>query len=140
MRIEFLLAALFCSTTAAIGQTQPTSTENIACIIAVTREFTARINGIVATSKGNLGSGNYNMMQDPKAFALCIDWERSTRHQRYGNGFGFARGESSLDSRAIDWCEQSDGARSGICRCEIVHRNGFPAIKFPSGWLERQCR
>lgn len=111
-----------------------------ACLVRVTREFTVLIDDIVYRSVNDRSSGNYAGAQNPKAFALCIDWDRSTSRSRFGSGWGFASGGSLVDNRALEWCGLSSGATAGTCQCEVVHRNGYAAIRFPPGWLERQCK
>jgi hypothetical protein len=134
------LALILFPTTPAGAQKRPTVEDRDACIVSVVEQFVATINDFVQTAKTERGSGSYAAAGNPKSFALCIDWGRSTSRVRRGTGYGFATGADRPDSRALDWCREGKGSKDGTCQCEIVHRNGFAAISFPNGWLEQQCR
>lgn len=86
----------------------------------------------------------YAASKGPTAFALCIDWDKSTPDVRYGRGHGWYRGKGRLTQSAVDkvalrYCAEAKDAVAKVCKCEIVHRNGIAAISFPVGW-PKDCK
>lgn len=117
---------------------------NDACMRQAKADFSKLITDFVETLVVTRGSGNYNTSENPRSFALCLDWNKSTPKLRYGAGHGFASRQTStnaaiVDSRALEWCVDSDGAKTGRCRCEIVSRNGITDLSFPPDWAGKQC-
>jgi hypothetical protein len=81
----------------------------------------------------------YAGSKGPTAFALCIDWDKSTPDVRYGRGHGWYRGNGRLTQPAVDkvalrYCAEAKDAVARVCKCEIVHRNEIATISFPAGW------
>jgi hypothetical protein len=137
LRLSFMALALVCA-----GQASAAS--NDACMRQVKTDFTKLITDFVETLVVTRGSGNYNTSENPRSFALCLDWNKSTPKLRYGAGHGFASRQTStnvaiVDSRALEWCVDSDGAKSGRCKCEIVSRDGKTDLQFPPDWAGKQC-
>ena len=138
LRLSFLVGlALLCAG-------QASAANNDACMRQAKEDFTKLITEFVETLRTSRGKGNYNTSQNPRSFALCLDWNKSTPKLRYGAGHGFASRETStsaavVDSRALEWCVDSDGAKSGRCKCELVSRNGVTDLHFSPGWAAKQC-
>lgn len=138
LRLSFLVGlALLCAG-------QASAAANDACMRQAKEDFTKLIKEFVETLKTTKGKGNYNTSQNPRSFALCLDWSKSTPALRYGAGHGFASRSTStraarVDSRALEWCARSGSAKSGRCKCELVSRNGVTSLHFPPDWAATQC-
>jgi len=145
MRLRALIVVLTLTTASAAAQEMSKSPSDKAdCIRDAQAQFADLVEGIVRSAVmqlGRIGKNDYLTAPRPTAFALCIDWERSTPQFRSGRGTGFASrrssnaGQEAVDRAALRYCEEAlVGQSDGHCRCEIVHRNGVLALSFPDNW------
>jgi hypothetical protein len=100
------------------------------------RILAQKLRGLITPS--DEGKDNYYKTgsKNPKAMAVCIDWEKSTPIRLEYRSFSFASNgptQQDVDERALSQCYRiTDG-----CRCTIVDRNDNNAIAFPDAWAEK---
>ena len=101
----------------------------------------------IATAKRRDGTINgYVAGADPRVMAMCIEWAGTSHDTLLTHAWGTSvfAGNASMtmqerDKTAIAFCANSTPA-SQRCTCEVVHRNGKPALSFPQNWIAQQLR
>lgn len=113
------------------------------CVATAQQTFRSTITELLPTLTSNIdyqeSAARYFTRKPPKAFALCINWERSTPTKRAGDGFGFATLDSGdsprlSNSQALASCIRSNGGSEGAKCCVIVDRDGQSVLTFPPAW------
>jgi hypothetical protein len=113
------------------------------CIAGAQQTFRTTITKLLPTLTSKIdyqeSAARYFIRRPPKAFALCINWERSTPTKWAGDGFGFATLDSGdspriSTSQALASCIRSNGGSEGAKCCVIVDRDGQTLLTFPPEW------
>jgi hypothetical protein len=126
--------------------TAQSSDDRRECIERAQKGFSELVKSLVRSSVMTKGPNDYPRAPEPKAFALCINWDRATSESTFGNGAGFVSGRTvrSVDaakSLAIANCAEARQAREGHCKCEVVDVNGTLGLKFPRpDWSGGRCK
>jgi hypothetical protein len=113
------------------------------CVAAARAKFSSLIERSVRTLVGKKKTTNaYVDAPAPKAFAMCINWQRSTPQFRVGRAWAVSSARISSDpsvvtSTALGRC--TEAAVRQQCECVIVHRDGQLVISFPE-WWPRDCQ
>jgi hypothetical protein len=113
------------------------------CVEAAQQKFRSNIEQLLPTLGSklvyNTDAAQYFKRGRPKAFALCIDWKKSTPDERAGAGFGFASSVSAgsattVDSTALGNCALISPDRNRSRCCVIVDRGEGVKLSFPPDW------
>jgi hypothetical protein len=106
-----------------------------------------RLELAIANAKRRDGTVNgYIGGPDPRVMAMCIEWPGTSHETLLMHAWGSSQagGNTSMtiqerEKTAVAFC--SNGAPDAQrCTCEVVHRNGKPALTIPQNWIARQLR
>jgi hypothetical protein len=120
-----------------------------ACVQAAQNEFEQSVESIIVTAVPNPKYGsmtnNYLQAQNPKAFAICINWDLARPETQATKAWGFALGgprpeRLAVDSNAISNCSKGQLERSENCTCKVVSRDGVTKVNFPKEWSGGRCQ
>jgi hypothetical protein len=114
------------------------------CVADARSKFSSLVERSVRTLIGRKKTepNSYMTAPSPKAFAMCINWQRTKPQFRVGRAWAIASARVSPDatvvtSTALGRC--TEAARNQQCECVIVHRDGQLVISFPE-WWPRDCQ
>jgi|ERR1041385_5707358 hypothetical protein len=146
MRSFFILILMFLCTAPAHAQGPASPPGRELCVREGKARFTALVEEAVRHLRDNRGPNagrinTYLREGNERAFALCLNWQQSSPEDFGGRGHGYSfrkADAAAATTTAITHCSRARYAREGLCRCEVVHRNGVVSIRFPDGW-PRQC-
>jgi hypothetical protein len=104
------------------------------------RSTVSRVLSALRSSSPDQSVERYFAAPEPKAFALCTDWQNSTPTNHVGVGHGFssaisANSQRVVDSYALNECNNARIANGGVSACcSVVQRGNQVELSFPAGW------
>ncbi len=144
--IRRLLVVFGCLMATPAGAQSSLEDDRQVCVDDAQKAFSEVVQSLVRSCVMTRGPDDYAQAPRPKAFAICINWERATPESTFGSGCGFAsartaRNPVAVKSVAIANCAESRHAKEGRCVCEVVDVDGKLVLKFPRrDWSGGRCK